>query len=131
MAYGIEARVPFLDHRLVEFALGVPGDLKVKGPVTKWFMRRALRGVLPDEVVDRRDKLGYPTPFGQWLRSDKKMQSEVKQYLFDQVLKREWLDRPRIERMWDLHVRELRNYNQVIYSMITAEQWLSQVEAAS
>ena len=131
MAYSIEARVPFLDHRLVEFALGVPGDLKVKGPVTKWFMRRALRGILPDEVVNRRDKLGYPTPFGQWLRTDKKMQSEVRQYLFDRVLQREWYDRPRIERMWDLHVRKLRNYNQVIYSMITAEQWLSQVEAAS
>jgi len=131
MAYGIEARVPFLDHRLAEFALGVHGDLKVKGPVTKLFMRRALRGVLPDAVVDRRDKLGYPTPFGQWLRTDKRMQSDVKQYLFDKVVKRAWVDRPRIERMWDLHIRELRNYNQVIYSMITAEQWLSQVEAAA
>lgn len=129
MAYGIEARVPFLDHRLAEFALGVHGDLKVRGPVTKWFMRRALRGVLPDEVVNRRDKLGYPTPFGQWLREDKKLQSDVRQYLFDKVVKREWLDRPRIERMWDLHVRNLRNYNQVIYAMITAEQWLTHVES--
>ena len=46
----------------------------------------------------------------------------------DKVLLRPWYDRPRIERMWDLHVRELRNYNQVIYSMVTAEQWLSHVE---
>lgn len=131
MAYSIEARVPFLDHRLAEFALGVPGDLKVKGAETKGLMRRALRGVLPDAVVNRRDKLGYPTPFGQWLRSDQQMQSEVKQYLFDKVLKRPWYDRPRVERMWDLHVRELRNYNQVIYAMITAEQWLSHVEAVT
>ncbi len=130
MAYGIEARVPFLDHRLAEFSLGVHGNLKVRGPVTKWFMRRALSGVLPDEVVNRRDKLGYPTPFGQWLRSDMRLQRDVRHYLFDKVIKREWLDRPSIERMWDLHIRKLRNYNQTIYAMITAEQWLSQVEAA-
>lgn len=130
MAYSIEARVPFLDHRLAEFALGVHGDLKIKGAETKWFMRRALRGTLPDAVVDRKDKLGYPTPFGQWLRQDQRLQENVRQYLFDKILKREWYDRPRVEQMWDQHVRGLRNYNQVFYSMITAEQWLDQVSSA-
>jgi asparagine synthase (glutamine-hydrolysing) len=131
MAYSIEARVPFLDHRLAEFALGVPGDLKVKGPVTKRLMRRALRGVLPDEVVNRRDKLGYPTPFGQWLRADQTMQRDVRAYLFDQAVRRDWLDRPRIERMWEQHIGGQRSYSQSLYALITAEQWLTHVEAAT
>ncbi len=68
MAYSIEARVPFLDHRLAEFVMGVPAEQKVRGAETKVFMRRALRGILPDQVVNRKDKLGYPTPLSQWLR---------------------------------------------------------------
>ncbi len=127
MAYSIEARVPFLDHRLVEFALGVPADLKVRGPETKWFMRKALQGVLPDEVVNRKDKLGYPTPFANWLRGS--LRQEVESYLFDQVLKREWYNAAQVKQIWQEHVSGVRNYNALIYRMIAAEQWYQRFSA--
>jgi asparagine synthase (glutamine-hydrolysing) len=67
MAHGIEARVPLLDHRLVEFAATIPPGLALEGGVTKSIFKRALRGVLPDAVLDR-PKQGFAVPLGRWFR---------------------------------------------------------------
>jgi asparagine synthase (glutamine-hydrolysing) len=67
MAHSIEARVPFLDHRLVEFALGLPDAFKLGGGVTKRVMRSAMSGVLPDRIRDRVDKIGFETPQASWM----------------------------------------------------------------
>jgi asparagine synthase (glutamine-hydrolysing) len=68
MAFSIESRVPFLDHRLVELAFALPDTAKIRGGWSKFALRRALDGLLPPSVVWRRDKKGFPTPVGQWLR---------------------------------------------------------------
>ncbi|MFN7944712.1 MAG: asparagine synthase (glutamine-hydrolyzing) [Blastocatellia bacterium] len=67
MAASIESRVPFLDHRLVEFAARLPVNLKLRGLTTKYILRRAMRDVLPPEILSRR-KMGFPVPVGAWLR---------------------------------------------------------------
>jgi asparagine synthase (glutamine-hydrolysing) len=59
MAHSIEARVPFLDHRLVELAFSLPDDEKIDGAETKVVLRRAMRGIVPQVVLDRRDKVGF------------------------------------------------------------------------
>src|SRR5919199_3478557 len=68
MAFSIESRVPFLDHRLVELAFALPDAAKLRGGWSKYTLRRALEGLLPPSVVWRRDKKGFPTPVGNWLR---------------------------------------------------------------
>jgi len=68
MAFSIESRVPFLDHRLVELAFALPDDFKRHAGWSKYGLRRALEGCLPPGVVWRRDKQGFPTPVGAWLR---------------------------------------------------------------
>ena len=68
MAHSIEARVPFLDHPLVEFSLALGGDHKIVGGDTKRVLRRAMAGVLPESVRQRRDKLGFATPEQRWFR---------------------------------------------------------------
>jgi asparagine synthase (glutamine-hydrolysing) len=68
MAHGIEARVPFVDHALAEFALGLPPDLKFDGAITKSVLRDAMKGVLPEATRNRQDKLGFATPEEIWLR---------------------------------------------------------------
>jgi len=128
MAHGIEARVPYLDHRLAEFALGVSGDQKIVGAVNKVIMRRALRGTLPDAVVDRRDKLGYPTPFGQWLRTDGALRSEIESYWRDVVMPRGWLDRERAESLWTRHLSGAIDGSAAIHRAITAAMWMHQQE---
>ena len=68
MAFGIEARVPFLDHRLVEAALLLPDRLKVDGGERKVALRRAVQGIVPTTVLDRRDKVSFQAPPGAWVR---------------------------------------------------------------
>ncbi len=66
MAFSVEARVPFLDHRIVELAFKLPPRTKIEGSNTKIVLREAMRGLLPEDVRARRDKLGYPTPARAW-----------------------------------------------------------------
>jgi asparagine synthase (glutamine-hydrolysing) len=66
MAHSVEARPPFLDHRLVEFCFSLPYDEKVRGGWTKSLLRRALPDVLPDAIARRRPKLGFPAPLARW-----------------------------------------------------------------
>ncbi|WP_184231722.1 asparagine synthase (glutamine-hydrolyzing) [Bosea sp. WAO] len=68
MAHGIEARVPFLDHPLVEFSLALGNDHKIVGADTKRVLRRAMEAILPPAVLQRRDKLGFATPEQAWFR---------------------------------------------------------------
>jgi asparagine synthase (glutamine-hydrolysing) len=69
MAFSIEARVPFLDYRLVEFLLSLPPEYHIHNGWTKWSLRQAMAGVLPEAVRWRRDKKGFPTPEMLWLRA--------------------------------------------------------------
>lgn len=68
MAHGIEARVPFLDHPLAEFLLSLGNAHKISGIETKRVLRLAMRGLVPDPVLDRQDKLGFATPESEWAR---------------------------------------------------------------
>ena len=69
MAFSIESRVPFLDHRLVDFAFTLPDNLKVNSGETKRVLRSALSGIMPDAIVNRKDKKGFVTPGEvKWLR---------------------------------------------------------------
>jgi asparagine synthase (glutamine-hydrolysing) len=67
MAHSIEARVPLLDHKLVEFAATIPPEMRLRGGVTKYIFKRAMRGILPDAIIDR-PKRGFAIPLGRWFR---------------------------------------------------------------
>ncbi len=70
MAHGLESRVPFLDHPLVEFAATMPADIKFKDGTMKQVLKNAMRPVLPEIIVDRKDKMGFPTPLTEWLKGE-------------------------------------------------------------
>lgn len=69
MAASIESRVPFLDHKLVEFTAKMPERMKLRGKTTKWVLREAMKGILPDEILNR-PKMGFPVPVGGWFRNE-------------------------------------------------------------
>lgn len=69
MATGIEARVPFLDHKLVEFALQIPDHIKFKNGTTKYILKKACEGIIPHEVIYRK-KVGFAAPIVRWLNQD-------------------------------------------------------------
>jgi asparagine synthase (glutamine-hydrolysing) len=70
MAHSVEARLPFLDHRLVTLAFSVADDWKVKGNLGKILLRKAMTGRIPDIVRTRTDKMGFPTPSAKWFREE-------------------------------------------------------------
>jgi asparagine synthetase B (glutamine-hydrolysing) len=67
MAHSREVRLPFLDHRLVEFVFRLPDQLLMRDGWTKWILREAFRGIVPAAITDRIDKLGYMPPQKRWL----------------------------------------------------------------
>ncbi|MET0752769.1 MAG: asparagine synthase (glutamine-hydrolyzing) [Pyrinomonadaceae bacterium] len=69
MAASIESRVPFLDHKLVEFTARMPQKMKIRGRETKWILREAMKGILPEEILTRK-KMGFPVPLARWLRNE-------------------------------------------------------------
>lgn len=70
MAHGIESRVPFLDHPLVEFAATVPADIKFEGGKMKHLLREAFAPEIPQQILDRRDKMGFPVPLSEWFSGE-------------------------------------------------------------
>ena len=68
MACSREVRLPFLDHRLVEAVDALPDRMKLRGGTTKWILREAIRGVVPESVRTRTDKIGFAVPTHAWLR---------------------------------------------------------------
>jgi asparagine synthase (glutamine-hydrolysing) len=69
MAASIESRVPFLDHKLVEYTAKMPTKMKLRGKDTKWILREAMKGILPEEILTR-SKMGFPVPVGNWFRNE-------------------------------------------------------------
>jgi asparagine synthase (glutamine-hydrolysing) len=68
MAHSVESRHPFLDYRLVEFAVSCPSDFKLRDGWSKWILRNAMQGILPEKVRLRKTKLGFDAPDGTWMR---------------------------------------------------------------
>jgi len=86
MAHSIEARVPFLDHRLVEFSMSLKPELKTPGrKATKHILKKAVEGILPDEIINRR-KQGFWAPVNEWLRH------QWYDYAYDAVLNSQLLN---------------------------------------
>jgi len=67
MAHGLESRVPFLDHALVELAATIPSNIKFKDGTMKHVLKTAMGPVLPASIASRRDKMGFPVPLHEWL----------------------------------------------------------------
>lgn len=70
MAHGIESRVPFLDHPMVELAATIPSNIKFKDGTMKQVLKDAMRSIVPKQIIERKDKMGFPTPLNVWLRGE-------------------------------------------------------------
>jgi asparagine synthase (glutamine-hydrolysing) len=98
MAFSVESRPPFLDHRVAELCLSLPFHEKIAGGVTKSVLRRALEGVVPPEILDRRRKMGFPAPLRRYLALPENRR-DVEALLLDRrTLERGVFDPRRLER---------------------------------
>jgi asparagine synthase (glutamine-hydrolysing) len=120
MAHSIEARVPLLDHKLVEFAATIPPKLKLRNGTTKDIFKRAMRGILPDEVLNRR-KRGFAIPLGRWFRG--RLAGFVRETLLsDTARSRNVFNTGYIERLVALHENG-RNLDLQLWTLVSFELW--------
>ena len=121
MAASIESRVPFLDHRLVEFVAGLRPGLKLRGLTTKWLLRQSVRGILPREILTRR-KMGFPVPFGLWMRGPHA--ALARDVLLDRRSReRGIIDPAAVERLLQAHVAGETEGGDAIWSLLNLELW--------
>ena len=120
-ANSLEVRYPFLDHKLVEFAATIPGNLKLRGFGTKYILKKSLSKYIPREVLYRR-KMGFGIPVGRWFRNE--MKDYVRDHLLDQQsVNRGLFKKQTIERMLQEHMAEKRDYTPQIWALLNFELW--------
>lgn len=120
MANSIELRVPFLDHRFLEFAAGLPENFKVRNFTTKYIAKTALKDRVPHEILHRK-KVGFPVPYERWMRTD--LKDWVRDILLDsKTVSRGYFKRSCIEQLIDEDLR-LHSYPKEILSLVSLELW--------
>jgi len=121
MAASIESRVPFLDHKLVEFVASLPDRWKLSGLTTKRILRKAMKGVLPDSIL-RRPKMGFPVPFSQWMRAG--WNDLARDVLLDRRSRQRGLVDPvAVERLLLDHAAGRVDGGDRIWSLLNLELW--------
>ncbi|HUC48656.1 MAG TPA: asparagine synthase (glutamine-hydrolyzing) [Xanthobacteraceae bacterium] len=121
MAVALEARVPLIDHRVVEFAWRLPQHLKVRNGTTKWILRQVLYRHVPPELIER-PKMGFGIPLGEWLRGPLRDWAETllgEQRLCDAGL----LDAALVRRYWQDHLDGRRNWQYLLWDVLMLEAW--------
>ncbi|MEQ1832112.1 MAG: asparagine synthase (glutamine-hydrolyzing) [Candidatus Eisenbacteria bacterium] len=122
MTHALEARSPFLDHTLMEFAARIPMRLKLQNGQTKRILKRALRGVVPDAVLDRR-KMGFNAPVDRWLQGElRELANDLLRS--DRARARGWFQPEFVGRMLDEHDRGTRNWHVQIWNLMMLESWM-------
>ncbi|MDQ7773481.1 MAG: asparagine synthase (glutamine-hydrolyzing) [Elusimicrobiales bacterium] len=122
MANSLEARSPFLDHKVVELAFRLSGGLKIKGVRgTKWILRESFRDMLPPEIYGR-GKMGFGIPLGQWFRGGLKGLWEER-CLSGKALGRGYFKEAELRRLWDEHQTGRRDNGYRLWALLMLELW--------
>ena len=123
MAVSLEARSPFLDHHVIEFAASLPQNLKVRRLTTKYLLKKVLRKLLPSENLNRR-KMGFGVPIGHWFRG--KMQPFLREVILsDKALRRGLFQPENVRQLVELHTRGERDYSHQLWTLLMLELWFN------
>jgi asparagine synthase (glutamine-hydrolysing) len=121
MAVSLEARSPFLDHHVIEFAASLPEKLKLRGLTTKYILKKTLAKLLPAENL-KRGKMGFGVPVGHWFRGE--MQGFLRETILSERSARRGLFRPdAVRRLVELHTRGERDYTHQLWTLLMLELW--------
>jgi asparagine synthase (glutamine-hydrolysing) len=127
MAYSLEGRSPLLDHELMELAAALPTQLKVARGQGKRVLRAALRGWVPDEVLDA-PKQGFETPVARWLRGE--LREYAREVLLDPAATaRGWCEEREVRRLLEEHAAGTHDHGKGIWTLLALELWYREVPA--
>ena len=121
MATSLETRVPLLDHKIVEFAYSLPGNLKLNGLTTKWIFKKTMERLLPHQNIYRK-KEGFSIPIKHWLRTE--LKDMLLDYLNERRIREGGLFRfDFIEKMIDQHLKQRENFSHQLWALLVFEIW--------
>ncbi|MEO7971008.1 MAG: asparagine synthase (glutamine-hydrolyzing) [bacterium] len=123
MATSIESRVPFLDHKLVEFSARLPERMKLRGATTKYILRESMKSVLPAEILTR-PKMGFPVPIGSWFRGE--YASVVEDYLLSERTVDRGIFNPAFVRTLVERHQAGENHAERLWALVNFEMWQRQ-----
>lgn len=122
MSNSLEARVPFLDHKVVEYAAQLPTSLKLRGRQGKYLLRQVARKLLPPEIIDRK-KQGFPIPIRNWLRHE--AAPMMHDLLSDETLRRRGLFQPEfVQSLIQKHSTGYADYSTELWGLMSFEMWM-------
>ncbi len=121
MAASLEARVPLLDHKLIEFVEKIPTTLKLKGLETKYIFKKALEGIVPNEILYR-EKQGFGVPIGEWINT--KLRDRIHGELLEsKTLDRGYFNKSYIKTLLDEHSNNRRDHSDLLWILWMLELW--------
>jgi asparagine synthase (glutamine-hydrolysing) len=121
MAVSLEARSPFLDHHVIEFAASLPEKMKLRGLTTKYLLKKSLKKLLPSDNLTR-PKMGFGVPVGHWFRGE--MQPYLRENLLSEKSSRRGITRPEVVgRMVEEHTRGAKDYTHQLWTLLMLELW--------
>ncbi|WP_455153276.1 asparagine synthase (glutamine-hydrolyzing) [Bradyrhizobium cenepequi] len=121
MAVALEARVPLLDHRIVEMAWRLPHSVKIRRGVSKWLLRQVLYRHVPKDLVER-PKMGFAVPLGEWLRGPLRQWAE--NLLSEKRLgETDFFEVAIVRRHWDQHLSGKHNWQYLLWDVLMFEAW--------
>ena len=121
MGNSLEARVPFLDHELIEFSMDIPMLDKVRGDIPKYLLKEAVRGIIPDEIIDRK-KMGFGAPMSQWLRGYFGQQVE-KKVTSSNLMKRGFFNKDYILKLFHDHFANKNDNGLYLWTIYNLTAW--------
>lgn len=122
MSTGLEVRAPLLDHRIVEFALKLPLELKLKNGIGKWLLRQVLYEYIPKPLIDR-PKMGFAVPLGDWLRGP--LKNWASDLLDQQSLASQGvLNTDLVSEKWREHLSGHRNWEHQLWGVLMFQSWM-------
>lgn len=127
MAHSVEARLPFLDYRLVEFVLGLPDDYKIRLGATKYILRESGRNLLPDNILNRHDKMGFVTPEKVWLRQNPEI---FRRELENTIDVSSGLINRKIIDIFDAIISGRRDFDFTVWRFIAFGRWLKEFDVS-